>query len=63
MIGTLLLVPPAEAQSHVAIQATQNIHVSASVEHAIQVDGVKDNVRCDDSGNIYTPASRPRPLA
>jgi hypothetical protein len=58
VIGTLLLVSHATAQSHVAIQATQNIHVSASVEHAIQIDGVKDNMKCDDAGNIYTPANR-----
>jgi hypothetical protein len=58
VIGALLLVSPAKAQSHVAIKATQNIRVAAAVEHAIQIDGVKDNMRCDDAGNIYTPANR-----
>jgi hypothetical protein len=46
------------AQSHVPIKVTQNVHLSASVEHAIQVDGIKDRMRCDAAHNIYVPANR-----
>ena len=46
------------AQSNVPIKGTQNVHLSASVEHAIQVDGIKDRMRCDAAHNIYVPANR-----
>jgi hypothetical protein len=46
------------AQSHVPIKGTQNVRLSASVEHAIAVEGLKDRMRCDAAHDIYVPANR-----
>jgi hypothetical protein len=46
------------AQSHVPIRGTQNVRLAASVERAIQVDGLKDRMRCDAAHDIYMPANR-----
>jgi len=57
-LSTLVIASTVFAQSHVPIRGTQNVRLSASVERAIQVEGLKDRMRCDAAHDIYVPANR-----
>jgi hypothetical protein len=57
-ISFIALCCVAAAQTHVPIKGTQNIRLTTSVEDSVAMGGVKDRMRCDAAGNIYTPANR-----
>jgi len=58
ILGALATASTVFAQSHVPIEGTQNVRLSASVEQAMAVDGLKDRMRCDAAHDIYIPANR-----
>jgi len=58
ILSALAITSTVLAQSHVPIKGTQNVRVSASVEQAIRVEGLKDRMRCDATHDIYVPANR-----
>ena len=57
-LSALALASTVFAQSPVPIKGIRNVRLSASVEHAIRVDGIKDSMRCDAVRDIYVPANR-----
>lgn len=57
-ISSIALCCLAVGQTHTPIKGTQNIRLTTAVQNSVAMGGVKDRMRCDAAGNIYTPANR-----
>ena len=45
-------------QSQIPIKGSKNTRLTPSVHDAVAMGGVKDQIKCDAAGNLYTPVDR-----